>query len=84
MREAANAKAVRIAAFKADLEWTVNDDGVWSFAVGAPRSHYPLYCSEQGNHAGYNRPDDERMTFYFDKLPAALQNVISRSDKPTR
>ena len=75
---------IRIEAFKADLEWKLNDDGTWSFEFGEPRSHYHLYCSEKNNHAGYDRPDSEKMSFYYDKLPASLQSVIARSHKPTR
>ena len=33
-------------------------------------------CSEKGNHAGYARPDSERMKFYWDKLPEELKKVI--------
>ncbi len=39
----------RIEAFKVDISWSRADDGKWSFAVGEPRSHYHLYCSEKGN-----------------------------------
>lgn len=67
---------VRIEAFKADLQWTLGDDGTWSFNIGQPRSHYHLYCSEKGNHAGYSRPDAEAMKFYYDKLPQALRAML--------
>jgi hypothetical protein len=68
---------VRIEAFKADLSWLRADDGKWSFAVGEPRSHYHLYCSEKGNHAGYGKPDNEAMKFYHQNLPPALQKAIA-------
>src|SRR6478752_5385055 len=48
---------VRIEAFKADLAWHRSDEGKWTFSVGEPRTHYHLYCSEKGNHAGFNKPD---------------------------
>jgi hypothetical protein len=73
---------VRIEAFKADLAWRLGDDGVWSFSVGGPRSHYHLYCSERDNHAGgYGRSDDDRMKFYHQNLPIALQEVIRQSEQ---
>src|ERR1035437_6736073 len=68
---------VRIEAFKADLAWHCADDGKWSFAVGEPRSHYHLYCSEKDNHAGYGRPDAAAMKFYFQDLPPTLQKAVS-------
>jgi len=52
-------------------------DGSWSFGLGEPRSHYHLWCSEKGNHAGYGRGDSERMKFYYGDLPPPLQQVIS-------
>jgi hypothetical protein len=68
---------VRIEAFKADLAWHRADDGKWSLAVGEPRSHYHLYCSEMGNHAGYGRPDSEAMKLYYQNLPPTLQKAIT-------
>jgi hypothetical protein len=70
---------VRIEAFKADLAWHCGDDGKWSFAVGEPRSHYHVYCSERGNHSGYGRPDAKAMKFYFQDLPPTLQKAITRA-----
>ena len=67
---------VRIEAFKADLAWRRGEDGKWLFSVGEPRSHYHLYCSEKGNHAGYRKDDAEGMKFYYQNLPAALKKVI--------
>jgi len=74
---------VRIEAFKADLAWRLADDGTWTFEVGEPRSHYHLYCSEKDNHAGYGKPDSEAMKFYYQNLPAALQEVIVQREKAT-
>src|SRR5262249_43367634 len=59
---------VGIEAFKADIGWSFRD-GVWSFSVDRPRSHYHLYCSEKGNHAGYGRADSDQMKFFYNKLP---------------
>jgi hypothetical protein len=68
---------VRIEAFKADLAWHHSDDGKWTFSVGEPRTHYHLYCSEKGNHAGFNKPDSEKMKFYYRDLPPTLQKLIT-------
>ena len=68
---------VKVAAFKADLEWTLKDDGTWSSYVGQPRSHYHVYCSEKGNHAGYDRPDSEKLKFYLGELPDGLPSSIT-------
>jgi hypothetical protein len=40
-------------AYKADLTWQPGEGGVWHFSRQPPRSHYHLFCSEKGNHAGY-------------------------------
>ncbi|HWK13741.1 MAG TPA: hypothetical protein VNS02_05055 [Rhizobiaceae bacterium] len=69
---------VRVEGYKADLEWSRGADG-WKFGCGEPRSHYHLFCSEKGNHAGYARHDSEKMKFYYSQLPVALQNVVART-----
>jgi hypothetical protein len=71
---------VQIEAFKADLSWDWSEDGKWSLTVGEPRSHYHLYCSEKGNHAGYGRPD--ALKFHYQDLPPALQKAISKVGAP--
>jgi hypothetical protein len=68
----------RIEAYKADLEWSFDGSG-WSFDF-RPRSHYHVFCSEKGNHAGYKRGD--RLKLYYDQLPAALQDVIAQTMPP--
>jgi hypothetical protein len=70
---------VRVAAFKADLEWTRASDGRWKFNVGNPRSHYHLYCSEKNSHAGIRRED--ALKFYYSNLPPDLRAII---DAPIR
>jgi hypothetical protein len=65
----------KVEAFKADVSWNRREDGTWQFDWG-PRSHYHLSCSLKGNHAGYDRPDDPRMKFYFEQLPDDLKTVI--------
>src|SRR5258708_31126382 len=67
----------RIEVFKVDISWSRADDGKWSFAVGEPRSHYHLYCSEKGNHAGYGREDAVKS--YYPDLPPTMRNVVTRS-----
>ena len=51
----------------------------WRVGIGEPRSHYHVFCSEKGNHAGVRRSDDDRMKFYFGDLPEALRRAISES-----
>jgi hypothetical protein len=70
---------VEVRAFKADLSWTMDASGKWTFNAGEPRSHYHLRCSEKGNHAGYDRPDAEQLKYYASDLPPELFAVIERS-----
>lgn len=63
-----------IQAFKADIAWGFRD-GKWGFSVDHPRSHYHVYCSEKGNHAGIGRED--ALKFYRDKLPAEIEAVLA-------
>jgi hypothetical protein len=67
---------VRVEAFKADIVWSLEDDGEWKMSVGQPRSHYHLFCSQEGNHAGHGQEDADSMTFYFQDLPQELRNVM--------
>jgi hypothetical protein len=69
---------VRVEAYKADISWGLNTEtGEWEGPhVGQPRSHYHLFCSEKENHAGYARPDSERMKFYLNQLPEELLKVM--------
>jgi hypothetical protein len=46
-------------------------------SVGEPRSHYYVFCSEKGNHAGNVGGDDQRMKFYFNQLPAEIRAAIA-------
>lgn len=68
---------VRIEAFKADLEWSMDRNGQWHFACGEPRSHYHLYCSEKGNHAGHRR--DDGIKIFCSELPKEISAVVSRT-----
>jgi hypothetical protein len=42
-----------VEAYKADVSWRPDGEGNWRPSIGEPRSHYHLFCSEKGNHAGY-------------------------------
>jgi hypothetical protein len=69
-------RVVRVEAFKADLAWTSNDSGGdWNFSWSA-RSHFHLFCSDKGNHAGTVRPDSDQMKFYWDQLPEDVQQLL--------
>ena len=67
---------VRVEAYKADLWWDFKD-GQWVFSYGRPRSHFHLFCSEKGNHAGYPRRDSDQMKFYGDHLPDELVEAMN-------
>lgn len=70
---------VRIEAYKADLTWLADADGRWSFGF-QPRSHYHLFCSEKGNHAGFRRQDPGAMKFWFDHLPEPIQRILEETN----
>jgi hypothetical protein len=58
-----------VEAYKADVSWTPDKEGKWRPSIDEPRSHYHLFCSEKGNHAGWGREDDTRLKFYRRDLP---------------
>jgi hypothetical protein len=70
---------IRVEAYRADLEWSVNDTGEWRLTVSGPRSHYHLFCSEKGNHAGYRRQDDSQLKYYFSQMPDELLRAMSNA-----
>ena len=69
---------IRIEAYKADLSWNIDAEGRAAFDFQT-RSHYHLFCSEKGNHAGIRRQDPATMKFWFDQLPERVQKIIERS-----
>lgn len=69
----------KIEAYKADIAWERRDDGSWSFSF-EPRSHYHLFCSEKGNHAGYLK--DDALKFYPGDLPQGAVSVIFQTRLP--
>ena len=75
-------RIIGVEAYKADIEWRERDEGQWSFAWQA-RSHYHLFCSERGNHAGYKRTDDDRMKFSESRLPDEVRALIERTRSVT-
>jgi hypothetical protein len=72
---------VRVEAYKADLTWSADADDTWSFDF-RPRSHYHVFCSEKGNHAGFRHQDPNALKFWFDTLPAPIQRILEQT-KPT-
>jgi hypothetical protein len=62
-----------VEAYKCDVSWSQDDDGKWQPSEIWPRSHYHLFCSEKGNHAGYQRGDDWRLKFYLNQLPDGIK-----------
>ena len=72
----------RIEAYKADIIWSPDKDGIWGCSIGEPRSHYHVFCSEKGNHAGYGREDAPKLKFYYSDLPKELKAaLLSASDR---
>ena len=61
-----------VEAYKVDVRWTPGEDGKWRPSLGEPRSHYHLFCSEKGNHAGVRREDHPSMKRYLGQLPEGL------------
>lgn len=70
---------VRVEAYKADIEWQIDDSGRWRFGFD-PRSHYHLFCSEKGNHAGFKRQDDAQMKFHWRELPSQIRDLLEATD----
>lgn len=68
---------VKVDAYKADLEWAPRKEGTWRIGW-EPRSHYHLFCSEKGNHAGAVREDAVKL--YWDGLPEQLRNAMLAAD----
>jgi hypothetical protein len=66
---------VRIETYKADLAWERDDGGTWHFDLRT-RTHLHLFCSEKGNHAGFKRQDPRAMKYWFDQLPAEVQDLL--------
>jgi len=71
---------VKVEAFNADLSWTFDESGNWTFHHSQPRSQYHLFCSEKGNHADDRRP--EQMKCYLSSMPDDLLIVITSSAEP--
>ena len=68
---------IRVEAYKADLAWSLNDDGKWFFDWNEPRSHWHLFCSLKGNHSGAR--GDDALKFYWDQLPEELRQILSET-----
>ena len=63
----------RVEIYKCDVTWAPHEDGKWRPSVTEVRSHYHLFCSEEGGHAGTSQPDDNSgMKFYRKHLPDSL------------
>jgi hypothetical protein len=62
---------MRVEIYKADVIWDLKPDGRWESSYRT-RSHWHLFCSEKGNHAGFKRQYDRQMRLYGDQLPEAL------------
>ncbi len=67
---------VAIEAFRVDLRWNKTPQG-WTFNRGQPRSHYHVYCSEKGNHAGHARDDSSQLKLHPSEMSPELLKLIS-------
>ncbi len=74
-RKSCSGHIIRIETYKADAEWVLQEDGTWSFGL-IPLTHYHLFCSEKGNHAGYVGPDNEQMKFRANELGGELAEIV--------
>jgi hypothetical protein len=74
-----NGHITRIEAYGATVQWTQCPTGAWAF-TWAERSHYHLFCSLKGAHAGMGRPDDPRMKCYVDQLPQDVLTLLEYTD----
>ena len=70
----------RIEVYKADLSWQPVSENEWQFSW-EQRSHYHLFCSEKGNHAGYKKHDDDRMKFHWDELPEGIRRLLDEGSR---
>ncbi len=68
---------VRVAAYEADVEWYLDEQGRWTLSV-TPNRHYQLFCSEKGNHAGL-QSDSTQLKFRPQDLPERVQRIVFRS-----
>ena len=69
----------RVEAYGVEIEWCPDSQGNWQLSISQPRSHYHLFCSEKGNHAGVRGSDSEQMNFYGNKLPEDLKLALRES-----
>jgi hypothetical protein len=69
----------RIEAYSATVQWMQRPNGAWVFGW-QERSHYHLFCSLKGAHAGMDRTDDPRMKCDGDQLPQAILMLLERTD----
>ena len=62
-----------IEAYKCDVSWSPDAEGKWRPSVNEVRSHYHLFCSEKGNHAGSFNQDSAQMKRHLQQLPEGLE-----------
>jgi len=66
-------RITRVEAYKCDVTWSPRAEGRWQPSVAEVRSHYHLFCSEKGNHAGSVGSDNAQMKCYLNQLPDGLK-----------
>lgn len=66
---------VRMEAYKAEAVWEQGEDGRWGFDIASPM-RYHLFCSQKGNHAGFDRPAPPSMKYWAKELPEELQKML--------
>ncbi len=68
---------VRVAAYEADVEWYLDEQGRWTLTV-TPNRDYQLFCSEKGNHAGL-QSDSTQLKCWPQDLPERVQRIVFQS-----
>jgi hypothetical protein len=66
---------VRLEVYKCDLAWESQGNEGWALRI-RPRSHFHVFCSLKGNHAGFRREDAPGLKFFYDELTVELQRIV--------
>lgn len=70
---------VRIEAYNADLCWTREGNGQWTFDAELPSALYHVFCSEKDAHADIGQPHSRQMEFFAHELHPTLHELIERT-----
>ncbi len=65
-----------IETYGADVGWDEKPDGTWELGW-RPGSHFHLFCSEKGNHAGTVKAD--ALKAWLPQLPLEARQVVAQT-----